>query len=62
MALLIANQDYSHYQKLQMAEEDVKKLARELRILGFNVLTLANLTSREMQEAEAVFCHHLLSQ
>ena len=62
VALLIANQDYKNFPKLQTAEEDVKKLAVKLRRLGFNVLTLANLTLREMQEAQDIFCNHLLSQ
>ena len=60
--MLIANQNYSHFQKLQTAEEDVRMLAAELRRLGFSVLTLANLTLREMQEAENIFCNRLLSQ
>ena len=61
-ALLIANQDYKKFQKLQTAEEDVQMLAVELRKLGFNVLTLANLTLKEMQEAEEIFRNRLISQ
>ena len=64
VALLIANQNYNHkdIQKLQTAEKDVHMLADKLRKLGFSVLTLANLTLREMQEAQDIFCNHLLSQ
>ena len=64
VALLIANQDYTHkdIEKLQTAEKDVHMLAVELRRLEFHVLTLANLTLREMQEAQDIFCNHLLSQ
>ena len=64
VALLIANQDYTHkdIQKLQTAEEDVHMLAAQLRKLGFSVLTLANLTLREMQEAQDIFCSRLLGQ
>ena len=60
--MLIANQNYSHFPKLQTAEKDVYMLAAELRRLGFSVLTLANLTLREMQEAQDIFCNRLLSQ
>lgn len=62
VALLIANQDYKKFQKLQTAEEDVQMLAVELRKLGFSVLTLANLTLREMGVAQEIFCNRLISQ
>jgi hypothetical protein len=59
VALLIANQDYTHVTPLKTAKEEIQRIGERLRHLGFKVVTLVNLSLTEMQDAENIFCKHL---
>lgn len=56
IALLIANEDYDHHEKLKTPKNDVAKLAELLEQIGFQVISLMNLTVNQMKNAMKLFC------
>ncbi|XP_043283063.1 mucosa-associated lymphoid tissue lymphoma translocation protein 1-like isoform X2 [Venturia canescens] len=60
IALLIANEDYEHQEKLGTPKNDVTKLAHILEEIGFKVVCLLNLNAIQMRNAIRVFCSALI--
>ncbi|XP_015122734.1 mucosa-associated lymphoid tissue lymphoma translocation protein 1 [Diachasma alloeum] len=55
IALLIANEDYDHHDRLKTPKNDVAKLAKLLEEIGFNVICFANLNIQQMKNAMSIF-------
>ncbi|XP_011304874.1 mucosa-associated lymphoid tissue lymphoma translocation protein 1 isoform X2 [Fopius arisanus] len=55
IALLIANEDYDHHERLKTPKNDVAKLAKLLQEIGFKVICFANLDIQQMKNAMAIF-------
>ncbi|XP_063971863.1 mucosa-associated lymphoid tissue lymphoma translocation protein 1-like [Diachasmimorpha longicaudata] len=55
IALLIANEDYDHHDRLKTPKNDVGKLAKLLHEIGFKVICFANLNIQQMKNAMTIF-------
>ncbi|XP_034946464.1 mucosa-associated lymphoid tissue lymphoma translocation protein 1-like [Chelonus insularis] len=55
IALLIANENYDCYEKLNIPRKDVAKLGQLLKEIGFQVICLLNLTIQQMKNAIKIF-------